>query len=518
MRRVLNQCKLEITIRLIFNFIYMAAIAGLPYVIKIMIDSSYENGIYDVLIYVIMFVALIVISTVAEYISQKGAWKLTRKLLSLLRSEYFSQIIEKNPDDFYKKSIGEYNSVLINDIAACDEYVEFIMEIAEAVTGVIVYAIYIFMLNSILAIIIYSVAVMGLFLPKFTGGKFATKKQTLLEKTGLYTDKVLDLLGGYNLIDTRTSGHILREHEDSLNEMEDSRFHFGCYKTMVNILNGSFMYLINAAAFATIAVMLMKKSITVGIATATIAYIQDFMFPIRTIMDAVSGAKSVSKTANSVVLDESSSENEPESQSEIVNVGDIELQNITVDYDKTILKEFSYNFVKDKKYIIIGDSGIGKSTLLKIIAGIIVPKQGKIKTNGQLPSRRALNDNIFTVSQDDHIYKDDLINNISMYGSYQVNKDVFDIIPPSKYNDIINAKDCSKLSGGEQQLVSILRALCSGKEVLLLDEPFSAIDKENEMYVTERVLRKDLTIIMVTHNVDEEYLRMFDEKINLNEY
>ena len=71
-----------------------------------------------------------------------------------------------------------------------------------------------------------------------------------------------------------------------------------------------------------------------------------------------------------------------------------------------------------------------------------------------------------------------------------------------------------KLSGGEKQLVNYLRAILSGKEILLLDEPFSAMDKNMEKYVCSKLLEmEDKTIIMITHNVEKDFLDNFDDII-----
>ena len=76
-------------------------------------------------------------------------------------------------------------------------------------------------------------------------------------------------------------------------------------------------------------------------------------------------------------------------------------------------------------------------------------------------------------------------------------------------------KNCNELSGGEKQIVLIARALLSEKEILVLDEPFSATNKDLEERLTKELLNSGKTIIMATHNIKEEYLKMFDNVISL---
>lgn len=79
-----------------------------------------------------------------------------------------------------------------------------------------------------------------------------------------------------------------------------------------------------------------------------------------------------------------------------------------------------------------------------------------------------------------------------------------------RYNSIYDSKNCNELSGGEKQIVLIARALLSDKEILVLDEPFSATNRDLEMNLTKELINSGKTIIMVTHNSEKEYLNMFD--------
>lgn len=243
----------------------------------------------------------VVIGMGAQYVTQRSAWKLSEKLFVFLRKDLFESIISKTPEEFQRRNLGDYNSMLNNDINACDEYMEYLMEIFEAAIGLIVYAVYIFLLDYRIAIIIYIVAVVILFLPNVTGEKLSLKKQILLGETEKYNTKVLDLLGGYFLVNKDTYKGIYRCHDLVLEEMENARYRYGKYKAFTNVLNGSVMYVVNTAAFAIIAILLFKGNITVGIATATIAYVQDFMFPLRTIIDSISNVKSVAGAKDKVL-------------------------------------------------------------------------------------------------------------------------------------------------------------------------------------------------------------------------
>lgn len=512
MKKYFKNVKNEIIGRLFFHLIYIVAIAGLPYVIKMMLDSDYANGITDVVGLIVLFVALIFIAMSAQYLSQRISWKLDTKFFLLLRKDLFSSIIKKSPKEFKSKDIGDYSSMLDNDIAACGEYINYIMLIVESIFGIITYAVYLFLLDYRIAILMYVCTGLMIFLPRLTGKKLSTKKQSLLNITGNYITKVIDLLKGYPLVNNKTSEAIANRHESSLDKMETARYDYGKFKTFVNVFNGSVMYLINISTFIIIAILLYRREISVGIATATFSYIGGFSYPLRTIIDSISDLKSVKGVKNKLV-DEIAKTHVSEHVYDDFREN-IRFNDISFKYDTFELNNFSYQFEKGKKYVIIGDSGTGKSTILNLLTGFIEADTGSIELDHKKLTRDMSNNLIFYLTQDSHIFMEDFWENITIYDSFKKNEEFLEHIPEDRRDAIMGAKDCSKLSGGEKQLVNIVRAISSGSSILALDEPFSALDYRTELAVCEKLLAlKDKTIILITHNQQEEYLSMFDEKI-----
>ena len=513
MKKYFKIVKKEIIFRLFFHLIYMCAIAALPYIIKFMIDCGFAQGYRDVLKWTGLFVLAIVIGMASQYISQRSAWKLDEKFYKHIRKDYFNHVISKTPQSFEEKSIGEYSSEIMNNIESCEEYIEYCMQICESIIGLTVYAIYIFLLDIRIAIVIYLTALITLFLPRITGKKLSNKKQTLLNDTGEYTNKVMDLLKGFPFVNLITIKSMNREHVKHLNRMENARFKYGSFKTFTNVLNGSVMYVVNIAAFAIIAVLLCAGSITAGIATATISYIQDFMYPLRTIIDSVSNVKSVEGVKNDMMNQIANCRTVKEK--EVVFHKKIAVKNISISFQDSVIKEKSFTFEKGKSYVIVGDSGTGKSTLLKIIAGRMKADEGQVFGDEEELDYDSCNQIMFYSNQDSHIYDASYEDNVTVFESYhdKNNYDVLNILADYKY--IKNTQNCNELSGGEKQIVLLNRALYSNREVLILDEPCSAMNEMLEYNVTEYLLSLGKMIIMVTHNNKENYLNLFDYIIEM---
>lgn len=190
----------------------------------------------------------------------------------------------------------------------------------------------------------------------------------------------------------------------------------------------------------------------------------------------------------------------------------LKIDNLEFFYNKE-QKTYHYNLeaLTSKVVSIMGKSGSGKSTLLDILAGFLEPKSGKVLYNNQnilsLPiQQRPLcilfqKHNLFEyLSVEQNIA-------VGVDGSFKLNKEKSLII--SKILKDINLKNYQKrvvssLSGGEQQRVAIARILVMKKPILLLDEPFGALDKETKtdmLQLIKKITQKNkLITLMVTHD------------------
>lgn len=201
----------------------------------------------------------------------------------------------------------------------------------------------------------------------------------------------------------------------------------------------------------------------------------------------------------------------------------IKVNDLNVSYDnKLILKDLSMSFVKNKITAIIGPSGCGKSTFLMAL-NLMLEEQGG-KYTGEIifkdkDVREYNKDNvrkmIGMVFQKPTPFPLSIYKNMIYAPLYYGIKDKKELQNIVEYNlkrvglfeEINNELNMSamKLSGGQQQRLSIARALTVEPEVLLLDEPCSALDIKNTAIIEEMLLKlsKEYTIIIVTHNLSQ---------------
>ena len=197
-----------------------------------------------------------------------------------------------------------------------------------------------------------------------TANKLAEGKGKLLEETGRYISKTNDLLSGHFVVNSYTVKGMMQRHNRQLNEMEESRYDYGKYKSFVNVFNGTMMYLIDISAFIVIAVLLAKGQITAGVATATITYISEFSAPLRGVIDSLSAIKSVSGVKGKLLQEIS---DQRKSLGKIEGFRNIIFEHVNIVRGEFELQDFNQVFECGKKYAIIGESGSGKSTILQLL-------------------------------------------------------------------------------------------------------------------------------------------------------
>ena len=367
MKTYVYRAKKPFAIELLFHLFYITAIASLPYIIKHIVDCNYANGISDVIRWVCVFAGAAAVGMAAQYVSQRCAWWFDKELLTMLRQDLFHAILSKEPDVFKQKSLGEYSSQINNDVATCSDYMTYLSLIIEGVISLIAYAVFVFLLDWRIALVLYITSFLLLFLPELTGRKFSEKKKFLLKKTGEYTAKVLDLLGGHQVVSSDTEAQMDARHKRSLDETENARYDFGKFKTFTNVFNGSVMYLSNTVAVAALAYFLFRGQITAGVAAATIAYVQEFMSPVRDIIDSISSLKSVAGVKDNVIREIRNTHERAAAAVPFEN--NMRAENVSFAFEHFSIDAFSYTFKKGEKYAIVGESGKGKSTILNLLTG-----------------------------------------------------------------------------------------------------------------------------------------------------
>ena len=199
--------------------------------------------------------------------------------------------------------------------------------------------------------------------------------------------------------------------------------------------------------------------------------------------------------------------------------GNIVFQGVNFGYrkkDGNVLKNLDFEIKRGEVVALVGESGVGKTTIASLICGYYLPSRGKILIDGVDITKvnlKSLREAMAVVPQEVALFNDTIENNIR-YGSFKANRaevrqaareaDAEDFIQkfPKKYKQLVGERGV-KLSVGQKQRGAIERAILRNPKILILDEPTSALDVQTEKRITESLdkLMKGRTTIIIAHRL-----------------
>jgi len=225
-------------------------------------------------------------------------------------------------------------------------------------------------------------------------------------------------------------------------------------------------------------------------------------------------------------------------EDEKLTKSDIVIRDLTFEYlpGKPIFQNFSLTIAERQKVAIVGPSGNGKSTIIKLIMGYYHVSDGNIFIGGKDLNHFTLNElrkQITYVHQKPQLFNMTVLENMQ-YGNGASRESIIEIMEKhglaaifrkggenghdNKNNEFLDARvgiDGGNLSGGQKQMVLIMRALMRPKPIVIMDEPTTAIDAENKTHVIRAVklLCENATVIIVTH--ERELLSLVDRVVTI---
>ena len=187
----------------------------------------------------------------------------------------------------------------------------------------------------------------------------------------------------------------------------------------------------------------------------------------------------------------------------------LEIKNLSHSYhnlegETLALSHLSFSMSKGEFISIVGPSGCGKSTLLSLISGLLKPEQGSVELHGKMMGYMLQKDHLLEWRS---IYKNIILGlEIRHLLTPETKQKVQDYLEQYGLADFSAAKP-SELSGGMRQRVALIRTLILEPDLLLLDEPFSALDYQTRLNVADdigQIIRKEKrSAILVTHDLSE---------------
>ncbi len=295
----------------------------------------------------------------------------------------------------------------------------------------------------------------------------------------------------------------------------------------VGALPNLVMQLSNAVIIVIGALLVIKGDFTIGMLTAFQGFFSSFLSPVNSLIQTGQTMQELSRKTERIddIMEYSDDPNAVMEGSEEYNgdpveeklKGRIEVKNITFGYSKlkpAMLNNISFTIEAGKSLALVGASGCGKSTIGKLISGLINPWSGEILFDGKARSeipRSMMTASLSVIDQNVIMFTGTISDNIKMWDrsieSYDVtlaarDAGVHNMIMhrPGGYNALISPGG-SNISGGQKQGIEIARALAQDPSIVILDEATSALDTKTEDSVMKAIASRGITRIIIAHRL-----------------
>lgn len=277
----------------------------------------------------------------------------------------------------------------------------------------------------------------------------------------------------------------------------------------------SFMAAIAACGFLTV-----KGEITMGTLIAVIQLLNSVVSPIGSISSAAGEISATGKLAEKYKAapeEKAAADNGPLARIEVAGLG------YSYDGQTPVFSGVNLCFERGRRYAVLGKSGVGKSTLAKVLSGALGGYDGEIVLTDLEGGRREISQAeglIQYVAQEPYLFKLSAEDNV-YFGKPEGAEEMHSRIGKLGIEELFLEPETvlanrDRISGGQKQRLVLARALSHKPDVLILDEPTANLDEATAERVMDYIMEADCGIlIVITHSADEKFLSRFDEVIRL---
>lgn len=483
------------------------------------IDFEYIGRI---LVFVLAIYAVSAIFNFAQGMLMTGV---TQKVCYQLRRD-ISQKINRMPMKYFEsRTYGEVLSRITNDVdtlgQGLNQSITQIITSTATLIGVLIMMLSISPLMTLIALVILPVSGELVSFTVKKSQRFFIKQQEYL---GRINGQVEETFGGQNVI------KLFNKEQETLDEFNrtnkilyDSAWKSQFFSGMMQPI----MAFVGNLGYAGVAlcggILAVKGRITVGDIQAFIQYVKNFTQPIQQIAQVINQVQSMAAAAERVFEflgeeEEDQAAANPVDISEHVIEGSVEFDHVKFGYnpDNVIIHDFSANVRPGQKVAIVGPTGAGKTTMVKLLMRFYDVNSGKIMLDGHNVkdyNRRDLRSAFGMVLQDTWLFKGTIMENVR-YGRLDAtdeeviaackaaHADKFIRTLPGGYNMELN-EDASNVSQGQKQLLTIARAILADNRVIILDEATSSVDTRTEEQIQNAMdnLMKGRTSFIIAHRL-----------------
>lgn len=442
------------------------------------------------------------------------------KSLVKIKIDYVDRLFHKNINEFQAENNAKYLSAMTNDMNSIEQkYLEGMHEVGASIINFLVSFAVIASVSPSALFIGIGISIISALLSMMVGKPLQRHEK---QRSGLfegYTSYIKEVLGAFQIIKANNLNEKVKE--DFFNKSKDIQHKGYVIDKIYTYILSVQQFIMNGAHFGILIIsvlMAIRGSITAGAVILIVNNMSRVIYPLMNLSEWFPKIFSVKSLFEK--MDESLRNHD--NYKETIDLDNfrnrIEFNEVSFSYeDNEVLKDVNLSLIKGEKYLVVGPSGGGKSTLLKLLRKYFNPTQGEILIDGKNlkdVKKASYFSNISNVEQQVFLFEDTLRNNITLYKDYSEEEINLAINRAGlgefvkgleKGLDTMIYDNGKNISGGERSRVAIARGLLSKSDVIFLDEAFASLDSRVAKEIENTLLNLDgVTVVNVSHVIFEE--------------
>lgn len=474
---------------------------------------------------VLIMVGIYGLSMLMGYVQGFLMSSVVQKIAYQLRKE-ISQKINKLPMNYYDKhSFGDVLSKITNDVdtltTGLNQSVTQLISSVATLIGVLVMMLSISPMMTLVALLLLPLSAVGIMVIVKNSQKYFIRQQNLL---GDVNGQIEENFGGHNVVKLFTREEIVRSEFEKTN---DKLYHSAWKSQFISGLAQPIMVFVGNLGYVGVVILggylSIKGTIEVGDIQSFIQYVRQFTQPIQQVAQVSNMLQSTMAAAERVFTfleeEEEVVKAENHTDRDIKNIeGNVEFDHVCFGYypDKIILKDFSAKVRSGQKIAIVGPTGAGKTTLVKLLMRFYDLNGGNIYIDGVNVKdfdKDEVRNCFGMVLQDTWLFKGTIMENIRYGRLDATDEEVIAAAKAAHAHHFIQAlpggyemelnEEASNVSQGQKQLLTIARAILADRKLLILDEATSSVDTRTEVRIQKAMdnLMRGRTSFIIAHRL-----------------
>jgi len=494
------------------------------------LDSAIGGELRTTLRYALLLILLILLEIMFYFWYKQLSERFIVGSTKLLKHDVFDSILSRGYIQFKELTLGEYISKYTSEAdVIMNRRFAMLPLFCEIFCKVVFVSAALFFLDWRIAIITIFLLTTPLYLPKIIEKRLQQAQTDYLKAVEESLSKINDWLSGFEIIKNFAIETKIMEKFKSVNDVAMEKLlrdkKLGVTAQLITTLMSYLSYFVILACAAWLVLI---GEFTAGNFFVAIGMIDQLSYPLISLAGIIRqlvAVKPTCETMEGFIGTPVVAENPAQVKSSFNK--NILFRNVTFSYDdkSPVLRSFDFAVDKGKRYLIKGQSGCGKTTVVNLMLRYFDPDSGDIEIDDiPISDISSAYDCMTVVRQEAILFHDTLRNNLTMYRDIDDGRliEVLKILGLSKFADTealdsIVMENGTNLSGGERNRICLARALLRDTDVLILDEPLANLDDETAGRIEDLLLSiENKTMLVVSHQFSETKLSGFRKVLDMS--